>query len=104
MEKVRQKRVHYVRRGEFLERLATNYFYSDYFLGEDISNNEFVHYPNEKWFQINEQDKIPHGILDKYLLETYNPEGDLRPEHLIDTNSGNKQRGILHSPLPKSFR
>ena len=37
--------------GEYLERLSTNYFYNDYYLGEDIGEGEFVHYPNEKWFK-----------------------------------------------------
>jgi len=37
--------------GEFIERLNCNFFYNDQFWGEDIANAEFVHYPDEKWFQ-----------------------------------------------------
>jgi len=35
----------------------------------------------------------------KYCLEIYNPDGDLRGKHLIDTNSGNAQRGICSLPF-----
>src|SRR6056300_1195588 len=31
--------------GEFYERLSTNYFFADYFLGQDIAQREYVHYP-----------------------------------------------------------
>src|SRR3546814_20310803 len=37
-------------------------------------------------------------ILDYYCLQIYNPDGDLRASHLIDTNSGNVQRGICSLP------
>jgi ribosomal protein S12 methylthiotransferase accessory factor len=37
--------------------------------------------------------------MDTTLLETYNPEGELLPEHLIDTNSGNRERGICALPF-----
>ena len=36
--------------GEYMERISCNYFYNDYFLGNEIAKSEFVHYPNEKWF------------------------------------------------------
>ena len=36
--------------GEYFERLSCNYFFADYYLGGEIANAEFVHYPNEKWF------------------------------------------------------
>ncbi len=37
--------------GEFIERLNCNFFYNDQFWGEDIAKADFVHYPNERWFQ-----------------------------------------------------
>ena len=50
--------------GEFIERLSCNFFYNDQFLGEEIANSEFVHYPNEKWFKPGPNDELPEGILD----------------------------------------
>ena len=37
--------------GEFFERLSCNYFFADYYLGQAISKQDFVHYPNEGWFE-----------------------------------------------------
>lgn len=50
--------------GEYFERLSTNYFFADFWLGENIANGPFVHYPNEKWFPLTEDDELPEGILD----------------------------------------
>ena len=85
--------------GEYFERISNNYFYNDYYLGEEISNSNFVHYPNEKWFNIPKNNSLPKGLMDKYLIETYNPEGELNASHLIDTNSGNTKRGICALPF-----
>lgn len=84
--------------GEFIERLNCNFFYNDQFWGEDIANADFVHYPNERWFQPGPDDELPEGILDERCLEIYNPEGELRGSHLYDTNSGNIARGICSLP------
>ena len=54
--------------GEYLERISNNYFYSDFYLGEKISHDDFVHYPTEKWFALPEDDSLPHGLMDDYLL------------------------------------
>ncbi|MFM0247633.1 OsmC domain/YcaO domain-containing protein [Paraburkholderia sediminicola] len=85
--------------GEFIERLNCNHFYGGAFWGEDIANAEFVHYPNERWFKPGRKDALPAGILDEYCLQIYNPDGELRGSHLIDTNSGNVQRGICSLPF-----
>ena len=74
--------------GEFIERLNCNFFYNDQFLGEDIVNSDFVHYPNEKWFSLTEDDELPAGILDEHCLAIYNPDDELKGSNLIDTNSG----------------
>lgn len=37
--------------GEYLERISNNYLYNDQYLGTDIANGDFVHYPSEKWFK-----------------------------------------------------
>jgi ribosomal protein S12 methylthiotransferase accessory factor len=85
--------------GEFIERLNCNFFYNDQFWGEDISNAEFVHYPNELWFKPGRKDALPKEILDAYCLDIYNADGDLRGSHLYDTNSGNVERGICALPF-----
>lgn len=88
--------------GEYLERISNNYFYNDYFLGNEIASGEFVHYPNEKWFKLDEQeDQIPCDLMDEYLLSIYNPDGELKGSHLIDTNSGNYERGICSVPYKR---
>lgn len=85
--------------GEFIERLNNNHFYAGAFWGEDIANAAFVHYPNERWFKPGPNDALPTGILDDYCLPIYDPDGELRGSHLVDTNSGNAQRGICSLPF-----
>ncbi len=85
--------------GEFIERLNCNFFYNDQYFGEEIANSEFVHYPNEKWFQPGPEDELPEGILDDYCLSIYNPGGELFGSNLIDTNSGRADRGICSLPF-----
>jgi len=85
--------------GEYIERLSNNHFYAGSYWGEDIANAEFVHYPNERWFKPGRKDALPKEILDDYCLEIYNPDGELRGSHLIDTNSGNTERGICSLPF-----
>ncbi|WP_207280911.1 OsmC domain/YcaO domain-containing protein [Pseudomonas sp. FW300-N2F2] len=84
--------------GEFIERLNCNFFYNDQFWGEDIANAAFVHYPDERWFKPGRKDALPAEILDAYCLNIYNRDGELRGSHLIDTNSGNEERGICSLP------
>jgi ribosomal protein S12 methylthiotransferase accessory factor len=84
--------------GEYIERLNNNHFYAGAFWGEEIANAAFVHYPNERWFKPGKKDALPAGILDSYCLQIYNPDGELRGSHLIDTNSGHAQRGICSLP------
>ncbi|WP_428637118.1 OsmC domain/YcaO domain-containing protein [Shewanella sp.] len=87
--------------GEFIERLNCNFFYNDQFFGLDVANSEFVHYPNEKWFALTDDDSLPEGMLDDYSLAIYNPDGELCGSHLIDTNSGNIERGICSIPYKR---
>lgn len=84
--------------GEYIERLSNNHFYAGAFWGEDIANAAFVHYPNERWFKAGKKDALPAEILDDYCRQIYDPDGELRSSHLIDTNSGNIQRGICSLP------
>jgi ribosomal protein S12 methylthiotransferase accessory factor len=85
--------------GEFIERLNCNGFYKEQFWGEDIANAAFVHYPNERWFKPGKKDALPKEILDEYCLKIYDPDGELRGSHLIDTNSGKVERGICSLPF-----
>ncbi|WP_404415454.1 OsmC domain/YcaO domain-containing protein [Marinospirillum sp.] len=84
--------------GEFIERLNCNFFYNDQFFGEDIANSDFVHYPNERWFQPGADGELPAELLDEHCLSIYNPEGELLGTHLYDTNSGRRDRGICSLP------
>lgn len=85
--------------GEYLERISNNYFYNDYYLGEEIANANFVHYPDERWFEIPADDSIPTDLMDQTLLSIYENDGELKASHLIDTNSGNKERGVVALPF-----
>ena len=84
--------------GEYIERLNNNHFYAGAYWGEDLANAEFVHYPNEKWFKPGKKDALPKEILDPYCLRIYNADSELKGSHLIDTNSGNVERGICSLP------
>lgn len=87
--------------GEYLERTSCNYFYNDHFLGEAISASSFVHYPNEKWFDVDTDDALPEGLMDETCLSLYNPEQELKASHLIDTSSGRIDRGICALPFER---
>ena len=87
--------------GEYFERLSTNYFFADFWLGETIANGPFVHYPNEKWFPLTENDDVPEGLLDDRLRAFYDPENELTGSMLIDLQSGNEDRGICGLPFTR---
>lgn len=87
--------------GEYLERISNNYLYNDQYLGEEIANGDFVHYPSEKWFKAGPKDSLPAGLMDDYLLDLYNADGELKASNLIDTNSGNTKRGICAVPYER---
>jgi ribosomal protein S12 methylthiotransferase accessory factor len=87
--------------GEYFERLSTNYFFADFYLGKQIAEGDFVHYPNEKWFPIPADDSLPAGILDERLHAFYNPDQDVNASDLIDLQSGNGDRGICALPFAR---
>jgi ribosomal protein S12 methylthiotransferase accessory factor len=90
--------------GEYFERLSCNYFFADFYRGESFSNGDFVHYPDERWFQVT-SDQVPEGLLDEALWEYYDPENQVQPSHLYDTNTGtgasDKPRGICALPYQR---
>lgn len=83
--------------GEFFERLNCNYFFADYYLGAQIAQADFVHYPDEKWFPLD--DTIYSDLLNNTLWPFYDPDNQLSPSHLVDTNSGHSERGICALPF-----
>lgn len=85
--------------GEYIERISCNYFYNDYYLGDEISDREFVHYPDEKWFKAEAGDALPEGLMDETMLQIYDPHQELRASHLVDTNSGRPERGVCAQPF-----
>ncbi len=87
--------------GEYFERLSTNYFFADFYLGHSVANGEFVHYPNEKWFPLPEDDALPDGILDERLHRFYNPDKALCASQLVDLQSGHEERGICALPFTR---
>lgn len=84
--------------GEYFERLSTNYFWADFYLGETIAQSNFVHYPSEKWFALPQNDELPADLLDARTRSFYDPDASLTASKLVDLNSGNTSRGICALP------
>ena len=87
--------------GEFFERLSTSYFWTHYYLGEQIANHDYTHYPQEQWFALESDGVWPSGLLTPELHDYYNPEGSVDAERLVDLNSGNVARGICAIPYQR---
>jgi ribosomal protein S12 methylthiotransferase accessory factor len=87
--------------GEFFERLSCNYFWTHYYLGDDIANRDFVHYPQEQWFPLPDNGRWPSGLLTPELQAFYNPAGEIDADMLVDLNSGNAERGICALPYTR---
>jgi len=86
--------------GEFFERLNCNYFFADYYLGQQFAHERFVHYPQERWFPV-EGNQLPDGLLDGPSLQHYSINGELDPRLLADINAGNPARGICALPFER---
>jgi len=87
--------------GEFFERLSTRYFWTHYFLGEEIANRDFVHDPRERWFPLPKNRKWPKALLTPELQGFYNPDNSIPPRALVDLNSGNAARGLCALPYTR---
>ena len=88
--------------GEYFERLSCNYFFADYYLGEKFATDTFAHYPNERWFTYGDEDMLmPKGLLSTKLWDYYDPERELHPSQIIDTNTGITKRGICALPFTR---
>ena len=84
--------------GEFFERLSCNYFWTHYYLGDQVSQRGFSHYPREQWFQPGAGGEWPEQLLTAELREFYNPAGSIDASTLVDLNSGDIGRGICALP------
>ncbi|UDG79081.1 Ribosomal protein S12 methylthiotransferase accessory factor YcaO [Candidatus Ecksteinia adelgidicola] len=84
--------------GEYFERLSTNYFFADFYLGEKISKDNFVHYPNEKWFSILKKHVQLFDFLDHHLYNFYNLKKNSLI-NLVDLQSSNITRGVCTLPF-----
>jgi len=90
---------------EFFERLSTNLFFFDYYLGNDSAEKDFVFYPTEKWFPIEASSIIPTRhpdgteLLNKTLRSFYNSSDELIPAQLLDNNTDDPDRGIAALPF-----
>lgn len=91
--------------GEYFERLSCNYFFADFYLGENFSKGDFVHYPDEKWFKFDgEADAaalMNKELMDESLWNYYDPDRVLKPVNVFDTNSGVGERGICAVPYER---
>ncbi|MBU0650317.1 YcaO-like family protein [bacterium] len=85
---------------EFIERIATKFIFADFYFGEDISNNDFVFFKNEKWFPSLKQG-LKEGMLTKDLYDFYNFEDSLDYNLLVDFNTGAQKRGIASLPFKR---
>jgi ribosomal protein S12 methylthiotransferase accessory factor len=84
--------------GEFYERLSTNFFFADYYLGQEIAEREWVHYPDERWFPAS-AGQWPEGLLDQNSRNHYDPDEELSADMLVDLNSGRADRGVCALPF-----
>ncbi len=57
-----------------------------------------MHYPTEKWFPIDDEAIPPMEMMDEFLWEYFDPNGEITPELLVDLQSGNYDRGIVTLP------
>ncbi|MEQ1668711.1 MAG: YcaO-like family protein, partial [Sulfuriferula sp.] len=87
--------------GEFFERLGCHYFWTHYYLGATIAQQDFVHYPQERWFDVPEDNVWPDELLNDELREFYDPEAAIDLSTLVDRNSGNAERGICALPYQR---
>ncbi|MDP1898588.1 MAG: YcaO-like family protein, partial [Sulfurimicrobium sp.] len=87
--------------GEFFERLSCNYFWTHYYLGAQVAERNFVHYPNEQWFQPGDEGAWPEQLLTPELRQFYDPENSIDAESLVEHNSGNIERGICALPYQR---
>lgn len=72
--------------GEFLERLSSNYFFSDYWLEPEPQHSDqtWLYYPDEKRFALEEYQQC----LTPELWAFYDAQGEYQPTDLLSLNDG----------------
>jgi ribosomal protein S12 methylthiotransferase accessory factor len=81
--------------GEFFERLASNYFFSDFFMEE--SATDFLYYPNEKNLDLAEY----KSCLTPELWQLYDVDNELQAEDFLSLNDAKQQITCL--PMDDAF-
>lgn len=83
--------------GEFVERLATGFFFENYFLEGMTNNSQYLHFPDEIWLpSFSRKDE---QLLTEKLLNYYDPNGDLEEQHLLEHNTTDSGKGICCLPF-----
>ncbi len=86
--------------GEFCERLATNYYFADYYLGKNWhAKHGFVHYPQEKWLPLSENIAQNAEFLSPELKKHYDPNNEIAVDTLLDLQSANENSGVALLPF-----
>ncbi|HSL41379.1 MAG TPA: YcaO-like family protein, partial [Desulforhopalus sp.] len=94
--------------GEFFERLATNFYFSDYFLDNSktaATAPDFLFYPDEQWFPCSPEEPPPaenrHGVelFGDGLRQFYDPDDQVTAADLADHNSDPARGGICALPF-----
>lgn len=67
--------------GEYFERVQTNYFFADFWLGNP-TNRDWLYYPNEKAFALSDY----RQCLTPELWDIYDAEREWEPEDLLSLN------------------
>jgi len=74
--------------GEFVERLASQYFFGDFHWHRE-DDRHGIHDPAERWFSIDKPGVRPEGLLDDELWRFYGAlDYDVTTRDWIDLNSG----------------
>lgn len=77
--------------GEYLERLSTNYFFSDYYIEPAVKESDWLYYPDEKAFD----EANIFECLNETLWQFYDPEESVGFNELLSFNdSVEKVRAI----------
>jgi len=86
--------------GELMERINTGYSWSDYSLLDFSPEQDFVFFPEEKWFCIDGK-RLPSMILNKELRDFYDPTGELSAYDLVYRVSAGLREGICAIPFTR---
>lgn len=73
--------------GEYLERLSTNYFFSDYYLQTEPLGADWLYYPTERHFELADY----KSCLNPQLWSIYDPHNELQAEDLLSFNDDGDQ-------------